>query len=61
MEYRVLDFNGRCPHLYRNPTENGYDAVTVIRETETAAPIARPDAVVTPRSLLPPAAEQSAP
>ena len=53
-EYWVLDINGRQLFVYRRPQADGtFAEEKTYRESETVAPLAKPEAVVAVSSLLP--------
>ena len=53
-EYWVMDINGRCLHRHRAPSPEGYREVVVLTAEQSVSPMARPDAAVGVRELLPP-------
>ena len=55
VEYWVADIKERRFVVHRNPTPDGYAEVTEYAETESLAPLARPDAQIRVADLLPPA------
>jgi Uma2 family endonuclease len=55
-EYWVLDVFDRKLHVFRQPSELGYQSQTILAETLDITPLALPDCVVAIRALLPPMA-----
>ena len=53
-EYWVVNLPARRLHVYREPTETGYQSVTYFGEKESVAPLAAPDASISVAGLLPP-------
>ena len=54
-EYWVIDLPGRQLIAHHGPTPQGYQETTAYDETESLAPLARPDAAARVADLLPPA------
>ena len=54
-EYWVLDMVKRCLVVHLQPTIDGYRSVLTYDEHEALSPQSKPDAVLTPSLLLPPA------
>jgi len=52
-EYWVVNINARTLHVFRQPTEDGYAAETVLTPEEALSPLAAPSAVVRVADLLP--------
>ncbi|MGA7936586.1 MAG: Uma2 family endonuclease, partial [Kovacikia sp.] len=51
-EYWVLDVVARKLHVYRSPSENGYQSETILAEELTIAPLAFLECVIAVRELL---------
>jgi Uma2 family endonuclease len=54
-EYWVIDVQGRRVVAHRDPMQGGYLTVAAYAETESLAPLSRPDASLRVADLLPPA------
>lgn len=52
-DYWVLDVIGRSLHIFREPTPNGYQQKTVLREDATIAPLQFPELTIAIASMLP--------
>ena len=52
-EYWVININARTLHVFRQPTETGYESETILTSDETVGPLATPDAVIRVADLLP--------
>jgi Uma2 family endonuclease len=50
----VLDVVKRELHIFRNPTENGYESQVIIMESETVSPLEFPDLQIRLSDMLPP-------
>ena len=53
-DYWVLDVVKRELHIFRNPTENGYESQVIIMESETVSPLEFPDLQIRLSDMLPP-------
>ena len=53
-DYWVLDVVKRELHIFRNPTENGYESQVIIMETATVSPLEFPDLQIRLSDMLPP-------
>jgi Uma2 family endonuclease len=53
VEYWVLDINGRCLFVHRDPISGKYASVTAYGEDEAAAPLAAPESDFRARQVLP--------
>jgi Uma2 family endonuclease len=53
VEYWVIDLPNRRLHVHQEPTENGYARVLALAESQTIAPLAKPEAPVAVSALLP--------
>jgi Uma2 family endonuclease len=51
-EYWVLDVNDRKLHVYRSPSDKGYQSETILAEALTIAPLAFPECMITVQDLL---------
>lgn len=54
VEYWVLDLNNRRLIVHRDPQTSSYQTVTEHADTDTIAPLSRPDALTLVADLLPP-------
>ncbi len=52
-DYWVLDLNGRCLRVFRQPVADSYQEVLVHGEHESASPLSRPDVLIRVADLLP--------
>jgi Uma2 family endonuclease len=52
-DYWVLDVIGRQLHVFREPTEDGYQSEVILAEDETISPLQFPDLQITIREMLP--------
>lgn len=52
-DYWVVDVENRQLLVYRQPSPSGYEAPTVLTETDTVSPLANPTAVIPVKELLP--------
>jgi Uma2 family endonuclease len=59
-EYWVADIKARRYIVHRQPTVEGYREVVAYAETESLAPLAKPEAMVTVADLLPPVMTEQA-
>lgn len=53
-DYWVLDVVKRELHIFRNPTQNGYESQVIIMETATVSPLEFPDLQIRLSDMLPP-------
>jgi Uma2 family endonuclease len=54
-EVWIVDIEGRRVEAHREPSEKGYRRVLTLMDTESLAPLFRPDATIDVSTLLPPA------
>ncbi|MBW4563824.1 MAG: Uma2 family endonuclease [Mojavia pulchra JT2-VF2] len=54
LDYWVLDVNGRKLHVYRLPSQEGYQSETIIAEDVQISPSAFPECIITVREMLRP-------
>ncbi|MBW4564054.1 MAG: Uma2 family endonuclease [Mojavia pulchra JT2-VF2] len=52
-DYWVLDVIGRQLHVFREPTEDGYQSKVILAEDETISPLQFPDLQIAIREMLP--------
>lgn len=51
-EYWVLDVNAGKLHVYRSPSEKGYQSETILSEALTIAPLAFPECVIAVKEMV---------
>lgn len=51
-EYWVLDVNAGKLHVYRSPSETGYQSETILSEALTIAPLAFPECVIAVKEMV---------
>ncbi|KAM3114805.1 Uma2 family endonuclease [Phormidesmis sp. 146-33] len=52
VEYWILDVNQRVLHVYRSPSQNGYQSEIALAEESQIAPLAFPDCVISVGQML---------
>jgi len=53
LDYWVLDITERKLHVFRSPSQDGYESETVLLEDAVISPLQFPDAIAIVRDLLP--------
>ena len=59
-DYWVIDINNRQLHVFREPTEEGYQSEMILSASGTIAPLQFPDCAIAVSELLPPASRLDA-
>lgn len=53
-DYWVLDVNERLLHIFREPSQNGYQNQIILSDNQTVSPLAFPNCIITVREMLRP-------
>ncbi len=53
-DYWVVDLTNRQLHIFREPTDQGYQSQTIIAEDRIISPLQFPDCLLTVSEMLPP-------
>lgn len=53
IEYWVVDLPNRRLHVHQEPTASGYARILALAESQSIAPLSKPEATITIRALLP--------